>query len=318
MLKVLEFALAGHINSHVDSALASTREFWRRKLGFPEDVVTDPRPIAEIAASLTATPAPQSNLRGVQPSKFVYSSVMPKFKNDDTDEVDHLECWVHTMLIAQDQAELYRQATALAEAATALTSPSPETNVEGDFLKPSTTARGFGLLTFTDRSGTECTLQESSLATEAAIWFGAAKLEVKRFPGNYTGWHDVDFAALLPGQDIVGNERMHLTQDHVRRLLPALQHFAETGELPTDPSPQPNMVSEDCLDSEDHRDRKIASVVPPDNGTPHEVLLAVLECAKSWAPEAGSLVMFERVTSLEPSRPLPNRRPGRIAVDAER
>lgn len=116
--------------------------------------------------------------------------------------------------------------------------PPPQTKMQGDFLKPSTTARGFGLLTFTDRNGTECTLQESSLATEAAIWLGAAKLEVKRFPGNYTGWHDVDFAALLPGQDIVGNERMHLTQDHVRSLLPALQHFAETGELPTSPSPQ--------------------------------------------------------------------------------
>jgi hypothetical protein len=51
---MLNRALAFHVTSHVDSALASTREFWRRKLGFPEWVVTDPRTIAEIAASLSA------------------------------------------------------------------------------------------------------------------------------------------------------------------------------------------------------------------------------------------------------------------------
>lgn len=32
----------------VDSDLASTREFWRRKVGFPEHVVMDPRPLNEI------------------------------------------------------------------------------------------------------------------------------------------------------------------------------------------------------------------------------------------------------------------------------
>lgn len=35
-------------NQLVDSQLASTREFWRRKLGLPEDIVKDPRPLAEI------------------------------------------------------------------------------------------------------------------------------------------------------------------------------------------------------------------------------------------------------------------------------
>lgn len=99
-------------------------------------------------------------------------------------------------------------------------------------IKRTRTARGFELLTFNDRSGTECTLQESSLATEAAIWFGAASLSVKRCPKDWTGWHGIDFATLFPGQDIVGNERMHLTQDHVRALLPILQHFADHGDLP--------------------------------------------------------------------------------------
>lgn len=36
----------------VDSALPSTREFWRRKMGHPDPVVTDPRPLAVIVAEL--------------------------------------------------------------------------------------------------------------------------------------------------------------------------------------------------------------------------------------------------------------------------
>lgn len=35
----------------VDSSIGTTRVFWRRKVGLPEDVVNDPRPLAEIAAS---------------------------------------------------------------------------------------------------------------------------------------------------------------------------------------------------------------------------------------------------------------------------
>lgn len=44
----------------------------------------------------------------------------------------------------------------------------------------------------------------------------------------------------------------------------------------------------DCkeIDAEDRRDRKLATIVAPDNGTPHEVFSAVLECARAWVPEA--------------------------------
>lgn len=169
-----------------------------------------------------------------------------KWFNDEVSWDRGMAPWMAEQFRSEMRSTLSAALTPHGEDAAA---PAPQQHVTGDFLNSSTTARGFGLLTFTDRNGTECTLQESSLATEAAIWFGAAKLEVKRFPGNYTGWHDVDFAALLPGQDIVGNERMHLTQDHVRSLLPALQHFAETGELPTaPPAPETKMVvPEDLL-----------------------------------------------------------------------
>lgn len=39
-------------------------------------------------------------------------------------------------------------------------------------LNKTTTARGFGIVTFKDRYDAECSIQESSLATESAIWFG--------------------------------------------------------------------------------------------------------------------------------------------------
>jgi len=69
-------------------------------------------------------------------------------------------------------------------------------------LRKEFTGRGFAILYFVDRYGMTCTLQKSSLATEDCVWFG-------REP-----------------------ERMHLSQDMVRDLLPALQHFVDTGELP--------------------------------------------------------------------------------------
>jgi hypothetical protein len=35
------------ISQMVDSPVPTTRAFWRRKLGLPETVVNDPRPLAE-------------------------------------------------------------------------------------------------------------------------------------------------------------------------------------------------------------------------------------------------------------------------------
>ncbi len=45
--------------------------------------------------------------------------------------------------------------------------------------------------------------------------------------------------------------------------------------------PQP-----DFWDIEEAREKKLATVVVPDNGTTAEVLSAVLECAEAWVPEA--------------------------------
>ena len=81
------------------------------------------------------------------------------------------------------------------------------------------TDRGFQYITFTDRYGSKCILQKSSLATESAIWFGPRKLVLKK-------------RVEVPLEEgVIGNERMHLTQEQVKTLLPMLQRFAETGEL---------------------------------------------------------------------------------------
>ena len=55
---------------------------------------------------------------------------------------------------------------------------------------------------FTDRTGKQCTLQESDITTEHCIWLGSASCRP-----------------------------MHLTQDMVRELLPYLQRFVESGHL---------------------------------------------------------------------------------------
>lgn len=64
------------------------------------------------------------------------------------------------------------------------------------------TERGFTIYQWLDRYGVPCSLQKSSLAFEECVWLGA------------------------------GHERMHLTQAQVKALLPLLENFVKTGELP--------------------------------------------------------------------------------------
>lgn len=105
-------------------------------------------------------------------------------------------------------------------------------------MESTKTNRGFGLILFTDRYGTKCSLQESSLASERAIWFGVDDAEPKVLASEAaqhgvateetTGW--VPYP--IPEQVLL-TTRMHLTQKQVKGLLPLLQHFAKTGALPT-------------------------------------------------------------------------------------
>ncbi len=75
------------------------------------------------------------------------------------------------------------------------------------------TNRGFVRIEFVDKYGSECSLQESSLAFISCVWLGVHK--------NSPHYNDDGTTS-----------RMHLTQDMVKELLPLLEHFVETGYLP--------------------------------------------------------------------------------------
>ncbi len=88
------------------------------------------------------------------------------------------------------------------------------------------TARGFRYIEFTEANGARCSLQKSSSAMEDKVWLGCNEIGLKRLiPGQ--GWVDVP----LEGEGVIANNRMHLTRAMVRKLLPALKRFADTGEL---------------------------------------------------------------------------------------
>lgn len=100
------------------------------------------------------------------------------------------------------------------------------------------TKRGFGRIEFKDYEGIECSLQQSSLATTNAIWLGMNKPEIKEFypipRETEESWFDVEDLSPLkhrPQNEIITYSRMHLTQKQVKRLLPHLIAFAETGSI---------------------------------------------------------------------------------------
>jgi hypothetical protein len=92
-------------------------------------------------------------------------------------------------------------------------------------LKLEYTQRGFARVDFKDQYDVECSLQESSLATEDAIWFGCNNADPKEFIPN-EGWKPVK----MP-EEYSANTRMHLTKEQVEALLPFLHRFVETGWL---------------------------------------------------------------------------------------
>lgn len=89
------------------------------------------------------------------------------------------------------------------------------------------TERGFGKIEFKDLYGTECSLQNSSLATDDAIWLGCDDTQLVVFEDENMGKY---IETTLPKNWSV-NTRMHLNKQQVKELLPHLQKFVETGEL---------------------------------------------------------------------------------------
>lgn len=86
--------------------------------------------------------------------------------------------------------------------------------------------RGFLSIGFKDRHNVACSLHESSLATEAAVWFGCDNADPKHILPSGE-WVNIE----LP-KDHIANTRMHLTQKQMKKLLPTLQFFADNGYLP--------------------------------------------------------------------------------------
>ena len=88
------------------------------------------------------------------------------------------------------------------------------------------TSRGFSFWEFKDAYKMKCSIQKSSLATEDAIWFGVDDTQPRvMIPGK--GWTPYE----IP-EEVLISSRMHLTQDQVKDILPILEHFAKTGDLP--------------------------------------------------------------------------------------
>jgi len=89
------------------------------------------------------------------------------------------------------------------------------------------TIRGFDRIEFSDGNGVACSLQMSSAATRECIWLGCNDADPQQLiPG--AGWQPVPMPA-----EYNANTRMHLTRAQVKKLLPHLQAFAETGNIRT-------------------------------------------------------------------------------------
>lgn len=92
-------------------------------------------------------------------------------------------------------------------------------------MKFQNTERGFTIAEFDDLYGNHCSIQKSSTAMYDAIWMGISNPVINVMIDGQ--WQDVTLPA-----DAVIHSRMHLSQKMVRDILPALMHFAETGDLP--------------------------------------------------------------------------------------
>jgi hypothetical protein len=90
-------------------------------------------------------------------------------------------------------------------------------------MKFKRTQYGFALYEFNDRYQQKCSLQDSSLTGEAALWLG-----VDNTGPNIIG-PDGNF-----NEDV--SSRMHLTVPMVKELMAKFQHFLDSGYVdPQDP-----------------------------------------------------------------------------------
>lgn len=82
------------------------------------------------------------------------------------------------------------------------------------------TPRGFSIFNFKDSYGCDCSIQESSAASEPKIWFGIDNAKITTKDGAPVG-----------SENMTAFSRMHLSQEQVKELLPLLENFVKTGNL---------------------------------------------------------------------------------------
>ena len=108
------------------------------------------------------------------------------------------------------------------------------------------TCRGFLRGEFKDSNGQSCSIQKSSaFGGEGGelIWLGVNNPkgdfsvlghdDLARLRNGGWGWQQKNLSVMFPDSDVNVPDRMHLSQAQVKALLPALKHFAKTGELPS-------------------------------------------------------------------------------------
>jgi hypothetical protein len=97
------------------------------------------------------------------------------------------------------------------------------------------TGRGFAYYEFTEVNGDVCNIQKSSSTMQDCIWLGSKNIGLKGFiPHGNPSWRDVtddQIKEKFGFQDIIANNRMHLSREQVAALLPILQKFVDTGEI---------------------------------------------------------------------------------------
>ena len=82
------------------------------------------------------------------------------------------------------------------------------------------TNRGFSIFSFKDSYGYDCSIQESSSASEPKIWLGIDNAKITTKDGSP-----------IDSENMITFSRMHLNQEQVKKLLPLLENFADTGDF---------------------------------------------------------------------------------------
>jgi len=97
-------------------------------------------------------------------------------------------------------------------------------------MKKTQTSRGFALIKFKDSNGIKCNVQKSSSALSDKIWLGAEDIGLQ----IGSPWQEVSEQEIKDKfckNELIANNRMHLSRKQAAKLAKVLLKFAETGEI---------------------------------------------------------------------------------------